>query len=70
MPLGKPVEFDSLDTVPRGVINAIKRDAPECNMEQTTGVGSRYAISDTRDSVGSTLQPIFHVPAAQPMLSA
>ena len=46
VPLGKAVEFDNLGAVPRGIRNAIRRDAPECDMDQTAGLGARYAISD------------------------
>lgn len=46
VPLGKAVPFDSLDAVPRGIRNAIRRDAPDCAMEQTAGIGAHYAISD------------------------
>ena len=46
VPLGDAVSFDRLDAVPRGVRNAIRRDAPECDMEQTAGFGAHYAISD------------------------
>nr|WP_321461992.1 hypothetical protein [uncultured Cohaesibacter sp.] len=47
VPLEEAIPFDSLDAVPRGTLSAIRRDAPECNMDQTAGFGAHYAISDS-----------------------
>lgn len=44
--IGPAQAFDDLETVPAGVMSAIKREAPDCDPSSTTGFGASYAISD------------------------
>lgn len=41
---GRP--FDSLSAVPKGVLDVIRQDAPDCEPASTAGSGMRYAVSD------------------------
>ncbi|WP_373236169.1 hypothetical protein [Cohaesibacter celericrescens] len=44
--LGEALEFDALAAVPAGVLQSVKRDAPDCQPANTTGFGRRFAITD------------------------
>lgn len=43
--LGRAVGFNSLGTVPGGVLDAVRRDAPNCDPSATPGIGAKYAVS-------------------------
>ncbi|WP_316858452.1 hypothetical protein [uncultured Cohaesibacter sp.] len=44
--VGRRVDFDSLSGVPSGVLAAVRRDAPDCSVGETAGLGASYAVSD------------------------
>ena len=43
--LGKPRQFDSIKKVPRTMRRHIKKNLPDCDLNNTPGYGARYAIS-------------------------
>lgn len=43
--LGRAVGFNSLNSVPGGVLQAVRRDAPNCDPSATPGLGAKYAVS-------------------------
>ena len=45
--LGSPYDFDNLGTIPPVVLAAVKREAPNCEPENTPGFGSNYMVSES-----------------------